>query len=131
MKITKCFQKAFILLLMTCLLIKCERMETIASFKSSFKSNYKLMQQKQAPTTMAPPVAGINAQPEESASSLIKKAGDDLPDVPIYFQGWIKYFRYSENGQEKPSKFFKNSSFEKQLQAKDGEEAKDKVKLLI
>ena len=73
MKITNCFQKAFILLLISCLLIKCERLETIASFRSSFKSNYKLMQQKQNPAMNTPTLPGINSQPEESASSLIKK----------------------------------------------------------
>jgi hypothetical protein len=38
----------------------------------------------------------------------------DLPDRQVYFQGWVKYFRYLENGQEKPSTFFKNDIFQKQ-----------------
>lgn len=55
--------------------------------------------------------------PEATASELIKKAGDDLPEMPVYFQGWIKYFRYVENGGIKPKKFFKNAMFDKQSPA--------------
>lgn len=116
------------------------KLETIASFKS----NYKLMKgrvqhrNEPAPTAPAPqanpqtpaqtpqanpqtpgqtqqtthgaPIPKLdNAQPGSE-----KKTADDLPDMPVYFQGWIKYFRYIENGAEKPKMFFKNSAFEKQ-----------------
>jgi hypothetical protein len=94
-----------------------ERMNTIASFKS----NYKLMKGKNSnkkKTSSNDPLSlklpDNNKTPEPTAGELIKKAGDDLPDMPIYFQGWIKYFRYIENGTEKPSKFFKNQVYEKQ-----------------
>jgi hypothetical protein len=38
----------------------------------------------------------------------------DLPDRQVYFQGWVKYFRYLESGEAKPSTFFKNQQFQQQ-----------------
>jgi hypothetical protein len=130
MKINTCFKRALIFLIAINIIsheVICEKMQTIASFKS----NYKLMKahNKQVKSVTTPTA---NSQPEESASSLIKKAGEDLPDVPIYFQGWVKYFRYAENGQERPKKFFKNTAYGKQLQAASADaskEEKDQVKL--
>jgi len=44
---------------------------------------------------------------------------DDLPDVPIYYQGWIKYFKYlDEKKAERPKHFFKNPDFSKQDEVK-------------
>jgi hypothetical protein len=43
---------------------------------------------------------------------------DDLPNIPIYHQGWIKFFRYLDiEGTEKPNKFFQNPGFAKQQKA--------------
>jgi hypothetical protein len=37
---------------------------------------------------------------------------DDLPLMPVYFQGWVKYFRYIKiAGSQTPSKFFKNDHY--------------------
>ena len=120
------------------------KLETIASFKS----NYKLMKGRTRRTDPATPPVAAAAAPVSSASTpgvapasqtfnshplsesfempgAEKKTGDDLPDIPIYFQGWVKYFRYIENGGEKPKMFFKNSAFNKQNPEVKGE-AKDK-----
>jgi hypothetical protein len=52
----------------------------------------------------------------------------DLPDIPIYFQGWIKYFKYQDEvNAQKPKYFFKNSDFEKQSEVKTDS---DKVNLI-
>lgn len=58
---------------------------------------------------------------------------DDLPDdVPIYYQGWIKYFHYhrspEENKSKKPKFFFKNEAFKNQNQ---GEEQSDQVSFYL
>jgi len=105
--------------------IATEKLETIASFKS----NYKLMKAKTSnkktndpaavaasvpSSTQAPPISG-------DAPGTEKKTSVDLPDMPIYYLGWIKYFRYLENGGEKPKMFFKNTSFEKQNPELKGE----------
>lgn len=47
---------------------------------------------------------------------------DDLPIMPVYFQGWIKYFRYIKiAGSQTPSKFFKNDQFFDQQKYKSEE----------
>lgn len=42
---------------------------------------------------------------------------DDLPDVPIYFEGWLKYFWYAKSGDQKPKAFFKNPNFLTQVKS--------------
>ncbi len=101
------------------------KLETIASFKS----NYKLMKarnnmRKAEPSAAAPSASSPGPAVPSPSSVPPQKAGDDLPDVPIYFQGWVKYFRYVETGK-KPSKFFKNTLFEKQGPAASGVAPKD------
>jgi hypothetical protein len=37
---------------------------------------------------------------------------EDLPDVPVYYEGWIKYFHYQDSSvAEKPKSFFRNDAF--------------------
>jgi hypothetical protein len=105
-----------------------EKMQTIASFKSNFKlgkatntknnmrasSNSHLRNNNKFDPS-APSFVNSTPNTEPTATELIKKAGDDLPDQSVYYQGWVKYFRYMENGYERPNKFFKNLSFEKQV----------------
>jgi hypothetical protein len=44
---------------------------------------------------------------------------NDIKDSAIYYQGWIKYFRFKDDKKtEKPKHFFKNSVFEKQAEVK-------------
>jgi hypothetical protein len=135
MKIIKLLKKISIFLLLLNFLfheviITCERIK----ISSSFKSNYKLTKNKDVAESENKTPTGTPPQstyePEETASSLIKKAGEDLPDVPIYYQGWVKYFRYFANSEEKPKTFFKNTFFAKQQPGNDKDE-KDNVKILI
>lgn len=42
---------------------------------------------------------------------------DDLPDVPIYFEGWLRYFWYAKSGDQKPKAFFKNPNFLTQVKS--------------
>src|SRR4051812_9631788 len=101
-----------------------EKMQTIASFKSNFqlgnmnskKNNMRsssTIQLKNKNKFDPSSPSFLNSTPDSTptASELIKKSGDDLPDQSVYYQRWIKYFRYMENGDEKPNKFFKNLSF--------------------
>lgn len=53
---------------------------------------------------------------------------DDLPDVPIYYQGWVKYFHFmktSEKDKKKPQYFFKNEAYKKQVAEDANVEPKD------
>ena len=57
---------------------------------------------------------------------------EDLPDIPIYYQGWIKYFNFhktNENDKKtsKPKYFFKNEAFLKQLSDNITEKEDDQV----
>lgn len=45
------------------------------------------------------------------------KKNDDIPDMPIYFQSWLKYLNFKETAtgpNSKPKKFFKNDMFDVQ-----------------
>ena len=113
--------------------VSCEKIK----INASFQSNYRLMKKKidqnnnSTPNLTPPSSPAAPYEPEETASSLIKKAGEDLPDVPVYYQGWVKYFRYAENGEEKPKMFFKNNAFAKQQLGEDKKEEKDNVNIII
>lgn len=41
-------------------------------------------------------------------------AKKELPDVPIYYQGWIKYLHYTDKDNQKPKAFYKNTEFANQ-----------------
>jgi hypothetical protein len=59
---------------------------------------------------------------------------DDLPDVPIYYQAWIKYFHFQKVGSDKSKKpkfFFKNEAFLKQSQTEKDKEREDQVSKTI
>lgn len=56
----------------------------------------------------------------------------DLPDQPIYFQGWIKYFSFlktSSNKNRSPKYFFKNEAFVKQTADEEDTLNDDQVRL--
>jgi hypothetical protein len=39
----------------------------------------------------------------------------DLPDAPIYYEGWVKYFHYRDTvSTDKPKSFFRNDAFHTQ-----------------
>lgn len=55
---------------------------------------------------------------------------DDLPDVPIYYQGWINYFHYTKNDSNKPRFFFQNLKFLTQ-NSSDVVPPDDEVKVIL
>lgn len=48
----------------------------------------------------------------------VRKGKDELPDLPLYFEGWVKYLHYTEKENRKPKNFYKNTDFD--LQFKKG-----------
>jgi hypothetical protein len=47
-----------------------------------------------------------------------KQNNEDIPDMPIYFQGWLKYLKIKENtegGANKPRQFYKNDLYDVQM----------------
>jgi hypothetical protein len=63
-----------------------------------------------------------------SSSSETVTRGGDLPDYNIYFDGWVKYLRYSDGKNTKPKAFFKNTRFAPETRAKFNGPEKDSVK---
>ncbi len=47
----------------------------------------------------------------------------ELPDLPIYNQGWIKYLHYTQKDKKKAKAFYKNTAFT--AQSKKGLSAED------
>ena len=52
-----------------------------------------------------------------STTSSVTRGGD-IPDYPIYFDGWVKYLRYTETKIKKPKAFYKNTRFAAESRAK-------------
>ena len=52
-----------------------------------------------------------------SSSSSVTKAGD-IPDFQVYYDGWIKYLRYTETKIKKPKAFYKNTRYAPESRAK-------------
>jgi hypothetical protein len=69
------------------------------------------------------PNAAAGSMVSPSANPLTSMGKDDVPDVPIYFQGWVKYFKYLDSTTtDRPKTFFKNTSFGGQIKKEDKDE---------
>lgn len=93
---------------------------------SSFKMNTHFSMKKKDPAAK-PATSG--ASPSASAGAPPKNLSqDDLPEVPVYLQGWVKYFTFTKNPSEKSNKpkfFFKNDAYLEQ-EKEGGVQEKDK-----
>jgi hypothetical protein len=95
----------------------------ISPLSTIMASNYKMteLSLKKAHVAQNGP---SNPKPIPKNEELIKLtkeeiSKEDLPDMPIYYQGWIKYFKYmDEVNAQKPKHFFKNTQFDKQIKEK-------------
>lgn len=96
-----------------------------ASLKTSTNMHFGLFSAKQK--TNFNKIAETNNRPNEQFQNLTK---DDLPDVPIYFEGWIKYFHYRKNEEYKKKQFFKNLLFNTQVKS-NSTKPDDEVTFLI
>ena len=129
MKINK---HTIVILLITNLLLQvyCEGTTFTSNYKltelSLKKGNKSQTQQNPSTPNANPSTPGVylDAQgnfKKEEAKPLTQEELNkgDLQDVPIYYQTWIKYFKYTDQKQaEKPKHFFKNPSFELQTEIK-------------
>ena len=109
----------------------CTNFANCAQTISSFRSNYKMMdlgmkskkskvalkaQETQPPAT-TPPAPTPVAAPGAQGTTTEVKTTEELPDIPILHQTWVKYFHYTEGAAVKPKTFFKNEMFGKQTDA--------------
>lgn len=105
---------------------------------ASFQSNYKLMLEKKrggndksASNSSKSSGEGYTLQASGSGLSVSKSKKVLVPDIPVLFQVWAKYFNYVENGHSKPNNFFVNEEYDHQsIQDKESGE-KDKVNYFI
>jgi hypothetical protein len=120
MKIKK---QIIVILLISNLLLQvyCEGTTFSSNYKlteSSFKKGHKQDTQSSTPGIFYD--AEGKARKEEAKPLTQDELNkEDLKDVPIYYQTWIKYFKYQdEKTADKPKHFFKNPVFEKQDEVK-------------
>jgi hypothetical protein len=84
------------------------KLNTASSAQTQFQSQIKQEPPQEVDMT------GKMDVPIDPKDQLIDKS-KDLPDLPLYHQGWVKYFRYMDvKNKPKPNKFFKNPGFEQQ-----------------
>ncbi len=129
-----------------------------STMSASFKSNYKLMLEKNktvrrgsenvassastsasssasssASTSIASSNYSLSVKSTESSSDsvatgfLSKKRKLLVPEIPILFEGWAKYFNYIDKGNTKPSNFFINDEYDHLSQEERDSKEKDKV----
>ena len=123
-----------------------------STLSASFKSNFQLMfdkkrakgggdcnKQTEAAGSGSNSASGSNSS--SSSSSVVSsysgtnsvsvsssRAGSLIPDIPVLFQSWAKYFSYQSDGKNKPSNFFVNEDFDKQSVEQKESQEKDNVR---
>jgi hypothetical protein len=75
----------------------------------------------------APEKTKTNDDPLNQKTAPKNLTADDLPNMPVYFEGWLKYFHFLPNGvqtaKSKPRYFFENEAFSQQTSQVDAKEA--------
>jgi len=65
-----------------------------------------------------PASPAANDDPLNQKTAPKNLTADDLPNMPVYFEGWVKYFHTQPNGEQsrlnRPKYFFENEAFVKQ-----------------
>ena len=116
MKITKLILYGFTIMLMTSTVIS-----LTTNSKLGTNMHFGLLKKNPGSSESLP-------GPDLSQFAPKNLTAEDLPDVPIYYQGWIKYFNYFKKTTQKTSKprfFFKNEAFIKQNIGKNSTNSTD------
>lgn len=84
------------------------------------KAKNKLSAQKLTKNTLPPPVTLADVAGNNIAHQLEKEIDPAMASIklgpPPYFSGWVQYFKYTtDKGLVKPTEFFKNMQFYKQM----------------
>ena len=102
-------------------------LNTTISESTQFGKKYKKSHKK----TQSLPnddLGGITDQIRDIVASTQKTDAEDVADVPIYLEGWIKYIHYRDNlTGDKPKSFFRNDEFFKQRMSPSELKKKDSV----
>jgi hypothetical protein len=109
------------------MLMKNKNKKNLHNSQNKFNEKlYNTIKKNNDPSASAtPPITSISqSSPVSPPGEPLGASPAEIPDMPIYFQGWVKYFRYTENGNEVPKMFFKNVMYEKQQQS-GSDQAKD------
>lgn len=122
MKIAKLIKIAFVV---SCMIAVSYSMGAQSSFRMStrFKSLKKIG-----------PGESAEIPTDKSLYAPKNLTAEDLPDIPIYFQAWIKYFHFQKSANDKSKKpkfFFKNEAYLKQVETEKDKEREDQVSNII
>jgi hypothetical protein len=55
---------------------------------------------------------GFKSMKKSYANTIIKEK--DIPNMPVYWQGWIKYLEWNNDAKTKPKAFFQNIEYDVQ-----------------
>lgn len=111
-------------------IIKCESMRLNASFRTNIRLDKKAKksnegQSQSIPNTVQTGPVTQSFSDESSKIDFDALKSKDLPDMPLYWKGWIKYLKYPDNGQDKPKRFFKNTLYNNDISPADPSEDSD------
>jgi hypothetical protein len=113
MKIVNCLKSNIIITLILCLIIFTQTLNIgIGGLKK--KLTHHKIREVESNTTQT-------AQQENK--------NKELPDIPVYYKGWIKYLHYTIKEKQKPKAFYKNTEFVKQKLTKEEIAKKDDVRI--
>lgn len=104
----------------------------ILSETTQFGKKFRKLRHLKKEPTPAPDnnedISAIANQLKQAIISENQPNPDDLPDAPIYLEGWVKYIHYRDNlTGDKPRSFFRNDAFYRQRKTGDDPKKKDSV----
>lgn len=135
--------KIYTKVLLIILLIGLAQIEQIETTRSSFRASFGLRKKSNSRNQnsnsvstrtrtnkkkMSTPTKFFAVSTAITASKEVKKTegntttsttrSGDIPDHEVYYDGWVKYLRYTDMKVQKPKAFFKNTRFAPQSRAK-------------
>lgn len=144
----KIYKKVFLIILLIGIAqVESSRSSFRASFglrkKSNTKNQNSVSSRAKSSTTLAKSKTGkqptkffavstsitkenIVSTTSGSTTTSIKRGGD-IPDYNIYYDGWVKYLRYTDSKVQKPKAFFKNTKYASESRGKSPSNENDNV----
>jgi hypothetical protein len=122
MKIVNCLWTNLVIL---CLILPAFKLSEIGI--GGLKKNLMHYKKLRGEANAAPAQPEPGKAPASTSATVDEKSKlQELPDIPVYYQGWVKYLHYFEKENNKPKAFYKNNEFA--YQSKKGLSAQDLAK---
>jgi hypothetical protein len=97
-----------------------------STLSAAFKSNFQLMSDKKK-STKEGSEEGVSAHNNKVSNTPHDHGAASIPDIPILYQTWAKYFSYRSDGNNKPNNFFVNDDYQTQTEEEMHSQEKDSV----